>query len=62
MIFILFFVGFILGIIYALIADEIPMHLKEVPIKENNSWILNLFIGIINALIVLISYYVYGYY
>ena len=61
MIFILFFVGFILGIIYALIADEIPMHLKEVPIKENNSWILNLFIGIINALIVLISYYVYGF-
>ncbi len=61
MIFILFFIGFILGIIYALIADEIPLHLKEVTPKDNNSWILNLFIGVINALVVLLSYYNYGF-
>ncbi len=61
MIFILFFIGFILGIIYALIADEVPLLLEEVTRKENNSWILNLFIGIVNALVMLVSYYEYGF-
>ena len=61
MIFVLFFIGFILGLVYALIADELPHLLPEVERKEDNSWIFNLFIGIVNATILLVSYYEFGF-
>ncbi len=60
MIIILFLIGFILGIIYAFIGEKLPLLVPEVIEKEGNSWILNLFIGVINALVFLISYYNFG--
>ncbi len=60
MIIILFFIGFLIGLCYALIGEKLPTLIPEVLPKEDNSWILNLFIGVINALVVLISYYSLG--
>lgn len=60
MIIILFLAGFILGLIYTLIGEKLPLKIPEVRPKEDNSWILNLFIGILNGLIVLIAHYSYG--
>lgn len=60
MIILLFLIGFILGLSYALIGEKLPLLVPEVIPKEDNSWILNLFIGIINALVILISYYTLG--
>lgn len=61
MILILFLIGFILGLAYTLIGEKMPLLLPEVTRKEDNSWILNLFIAVINAIILLISYYEYGF-
>ena len=61
MIIILFFGGFLLGLIFTLIGEELPLLLPEVKEPKNNSWILNLFIACLNALIVLISFYYYGF-
>ena len=60
MIIILFLIGFILGLIYAFIGEKLPLFVPEVMEKEGNSWILNLFIGVVNALVMLISYYMWG--
>ena len=60
MIIILFLIGFILGLIYAFIGEKLPLLVPEVMEKEGNSWILNLFIGVVNALVMLISYYMWG--
>ena len=60
MIIILFLIGFILGLIYAFIGEKLPLLVPEVIEKEGNSWILNLFIGVVNALVMLISYYMWG--
>ena len=60
MIIYLFLVGFALGLGYAYIGEKLPLLIPEVKEKEENSWILNLFIGVINSLILLISYYNYG--
>lgn len=57
---ILFLIGFILGLLYALIGERLPLYIPEVRPKEDNSWILNLFIGIVNGVIILISHYSYG--
>ena len=35
-------------------------YVPEVVKKEENSWIFNLFIGILNALVILVSYYSFG--
>ncbi len=61
MILILFLIGFILGLAYTLIGEKMPLLLPEVTRKEDNSWILNLFSAVINAIILLISYYEYGF-
>ena len=60
MIIILFLIGFVLGLLYALIGEKLPLFVPEVIEKESNSWILNLFIGVLNALVFLISYYNFG--
>lgn len=60
MIIILFLIGFILGLFYSLIGERLPLNIPEVRPKEDNSWILNLFLGILNGLIILISHYSYG--
>lgn len=60
MIIILFLIGFILGLLYALIGERLPLYIPEVRPKEDNSWILNLFIGIVNGVIILVSHYSYG--
>jgi len=60
MIIILFLIGFILGLTYTLIGERLPLNIPEVRPKEDNSWILNLFIGILNGLIIIISHYSYG--
>ena len=60
MIIILFLIGFILGLFYAFIGEKLPLFVPEVIPKEGNSWILNLFIGVINALVFLVSYYAFG--
>ncbi len=60
MIFLIFIIGFILGLIYTFIADKLPLLLPEVTTSVENSWILNLFLGVTNGLILLISYYSYG--
>ena len=60
MIIILFLIGFLLGIAYAFIGEKLPLFVPGVIEKESNSWILNLFIGVTNALILLISYYNFG--
>lgn len=56
----IFFIGFILGLAYSLIGEKLPLLIPEVSPKKDNSWILNLFIGIINALVLIISYYYNG--
>lgn len=56
----LFLIGFVLGLVYALIGEKLPLLVPGVVSKESNSWILNLFIGVVNALIFLISYYTFG--
>lgn len=61
MILILFLIGFILGLAFTLIGEKMPLLLPEVTRTEDNSWVLNLFIAVINALILLISYYEYGF-
>ena len=60
MIIILFLIGFILGLLYSLIGERLPLKIPEVRPKDDNSWILNLFIGITNGLLVLFSHYSYG--
>ncbi len=60
MIIILFIIGFCLGLVYALIGERLPLLIPEIALKNENSWILNLFIASIHALILLISFYVYG--
>lgn len=60
MIIILFIIGFVLGLFYAFIGEKLPLLVPEVIEKESNSWILNLFIGVVNALVLLVSYYVFG--
>ena len=60
MIITLFLIGFVLGLAYSLIGEKLPLLVPGVLPKEDNSWILNLFIGIINGLVVLISHYNYG--
>lgn len=61
MIIILFLIGFVLGLMFTLIGEKLPLLLPEVIPKEENSWILNLFIGILMASILIISYYEYGF-
>ncbi len=60
MIIILFLIGFGLGLIYAAVGERIPALLPEVKAVKYNSWILNLFIAIVNSLVFLISFYEYG--
>ena len=60
MIIVLFLIGFILGLLYAFIGEKLPLLVPEVIEKEGNSWILNLFIGVVNALVFLVSYYTFG--
>ena len=60
MIIILFLIGFVLGLIYAFVGEKLPLFVPEVIEKEGNSWILNLFIGVVNALVMLVSYYTFG--
>ena len=61
MILIVFVIGFMLGLAYSLIGEKLPLLIPEVKEKDANSWILNLFIAVINAIILLISYYEYGF-
>ena len=60
MIIFLFLLGFILGLSYSLIGEKLPLLIPDVIEKEENSWIFNLFIGILNGLVLLFSYYSYG--
>ena len=60
MIIILFLIGFVLGLGYSFLGERLPLLIPEVIEKEPNSWIFNLFIGVVNAIILLISYYAYG--
>lgn len=60
MIIALFFLGFILGLAYSLIGDLVPTLLPDVTPNEENSWVLNLFVGVLHGLFLLISYYNYG--
>lgn len=60
MIIFLFLLGFVLGLAFSLIGEKLPLLVPEVKEKPENSWILNLFIGIIYGLIVLFSHYNYG--
>ena len=60
MIILLFLIGFVLGLVYAFIGEKLPLLVPEVVEKDGNSWILNLFIGVVNALVVLVSYYTFG--
>lgn len=57
MIIILFLVGFVLGLLYTFIGEKLPLFIPSIVPKEDNSWILNLFIGIVNGMIVLVSHY-----
>ena len=61
MIIILFLIGFILGLMFTLVGEKMPLLLPEVVPKEENSWIVNLFIAVLMALVLLISYYEYGF-
>lgn len=60
MIVFLFMLGFVLGLSFSLIGEKLPLLVPEVEEKEENSWILNLFIGIVYALVLLICHYSYG--
>ena len=57
---VLFIIGFLLGLGYAFIGEKLPLLVPEVIPKEENSWIFNLFIGVVNALVFLVSYYYFG--
>lgn len=61
MIIILFLIGFILGLAFTLIGEKLPLLLPEVTKKSENSWILNLFLAIVNAVVLLIAYNEYGF-
>lgn len=61
MIIFLFLIGFILGLGFSLLGEKLPLLLPEIREKEANSWILNLFIAIVNAVVALISYYEFGF-
>src|SRR5699024_1116271 len=45
---------------YAFIGERLPLLVPEIVPKEENSWIFNLFMGVVNALVFLISYYYFG--
>lgn len=57
---VLFLLGFILGLFWAFLGEKLPSRIPEVVLKPDNSWILNLFIGVMSGLILLISHYNYG--
>lgn len=58
----LFIIGFVLGLAFTLIGEKAPILLPEVEFHgEDNSWILNLFIAAINATLLIVSYYEYGF-
>lgn len=61
MIIILFLIGFILGLVFSLMGEKMPLLLPEVREKPDNSWILNLFIATMNAIVMVISYYIYDF-
>ena len=61
MIIILFLIGFILGLAFTLIGEKLPLLLPEITKKSENSWILNLFLAIVNAVVLLIAYNEYGF-
>lgn len=56
----LFLLGFLLGLVYSFIGEKLPLLVPEVKATSDSSWIFNLFIGVVNALVFLIAYYVYG--
>jgi len=60
MIIIIFLIGFILGLIFTLVGEKLPLLLPEVTKKSENSWILNLFLAIVNAVVFLVAYNEYG--
>ena len=60
MIILLFLIGFVLGLVYAFIGEKLPLLVPEVVEKDGNSWILNLFIGVFNSLVVFVIYYTFG--
>ena len=56
----IFIIGFVLGLAYSLIGENLPVKVdKDIEIKPS-SWIMNLFIGIISGSLTIISYYFYG--
>lgn len=57
---VLFLLGFILGLFWAFLGEKLPSRIPEVVLKPDNSWILNLFIGVMSGLILVISNYNYG--
>ena len=57
---VLFLIDFVLGLGYAFIGERLPLLVPEIIPKEENSWIFNLFMGVVNALVFLISYYYFG--
>lgn len=60
MIIILFLIGFTLGLIYSLIGEKLPLFIPDIVEEKENSWIFNLFIGVVNGLGLVISYDYYG--
>lgn len=61
MILLIFIIGFILGLLYSFVGEKLPLRLPEIEEKEANSWILNLFVGVLNGLILLVSFYSDGF-
>ena len=61
MIIVIFLIGFILGLVSTLIGEKLPLILPEVTKRNENSWILNLFIAIVNSVITVIAYHEYGF-
>ncbi len=61
MIIMIFLIGFTLGLAYSLIAEKLPLLIPDIPEVTPNSWILNLFIGILNSVALLISYYYFDF-
>lgn len=61
MIIVIFLIGFILGLVSTLIGEKLPLILPEVTKRNENSWILNLFIAIVNSVIAVIAYHEYGF-
>ena len=56
----LFLFGFLLGLIYAVVGSILPTKIEGIEEKEN-SWILNLFIGVLNGLLLTVSYYFFDF-